>query len=389
MSTNDFKRWNLILGWIVFGISFLVYSLTVEPTVSFWDSGEYIATSAKLQVAHPPGAPLLQMIGAFFALFATDKSQIALMVNYVSVVSSAFTILFLFWTITNLLQKLLAKTKTMSSENHMAILGSGTIGALAFTFSDSFWFNATETEVYSTASLIMALLLWLGLKWTDNLDSSRGNKWLLLISFVVGLTFGVQFMGFLAIPSHDAQVVTYNGPDTEYSGKEIYIGANEDQVIIADVTDKDNPLEIATVLYPDIEYTHQGWFTEDQRYFILGDERDEFVLGFKSRTLIFDLTDLDNPELFHTYLGPTSAIDHNGYVKGNEFFLANYTAGLRVLDISEIATKNVTEISFFDTYPENDTPRFDGVWSVYPYFESGKIVLSDVSGGLFVIKKSN
>ena len=189
--------------------------------------------------------------------------------------------------------------------------------------------------------------------------------------------------------SHDAQVVTYNGPDTEYSGKEIYIGANEDQVIIADVTDKDNPLEIATVLYPDIEYTHQGWFTEDQRYFILGDERDEFVLGFKSRTLIFDLTDLDNPELFHTYLGPTSAIDHNGYVKGNEFFLANYTAGLRVLDISEIATKNVTEISFFDTYPENDTPRFDGVWSVYPYFESGKIVLSDVSGGLFVIKKSN
>lgn len=201
MSTNDFRRWNIILGWVVFGIAFLVYALTVEPTVSFWDSGEYIATSAKLQVAHPPGAPLLQMIGAFFALFATDKSQIALMVNYVSVVSSAFTILFLFWTINNLLQKLVVKTKAKSPENHIAILGSAAIGALAFTFSDSFWFNATETEVYSTASLIMALLLWLGLKWTDNLHSSRGNKWLLLISFVVGLTFGVQFMGFLAIPS--------------------------------------------------------------------------------------------------------------------------------------------------------------------------------------------
>ncbi len=189
--------------------------------------------------------------------------------------------------------------------------------------------------------------------------------------------------------SHDAQVVTYNGPDSDYSGREIYIGANEDQVIIADVTDKNNPVEIATVLYPDIEYTHQGWFTEDQRYFILGDELDEARLGFKSRTLIFDFTDLDNPELFHTYLGPTSAIDHNGYVKGNEYYLANYTAGLRVLDISGIGNKNVTEKAFFDTYPQNDTPGFDGVWSVYPYFESGKIVLSDVSGGLFVIKESN
>ncbi|TMM56237.1 DUF2723 domain-containing protein [Maribacter algarum] len=200
MTKFDFRRWNILLGWSVFAISFIVYALTVEPTVSFWDAGEYIASSAKLQVAHPPGAPLLQMLGAFFALFATDKSQIALMVNYVSVVSSAFTILFLFWTITNLLQNLTKKTKT-SLEKDLAILGSGFIGALAFTFSDSFWFNATETEVYSTASLLMALLLWLGLKWTDDLNSPRSNKWLLLISFVVGLTFGVQFMGFLAIPS--------------------------------------------------------------------------------------------------------------------------------------------------------------------------------------------
>jgi len=201
MSAFHFKRWNTILGWCVFAISFVVYVLTVEPTVSFWDSGEYIATSAKLQVAHPPGAPLLQMTGAFFALFATDKTQVALMVNYVSVVSSAFTILFLFWTITNLAQKLVGKSKAQSKENQIVVLGSGFIGALAFTFSDSFWFNATETEVYSMASLVMALLLWLGLKWTDNLDTSRGNKWLILISFVTGLTFGIQFMGFLAIPS--------------------------------------------------------------------------------------------------------------------------------------------------------------------------------------------
>ena len=189
--------------------------------------------------------------------------------------------------------------------------------------------------------------------------------------------------------SHDAQVVSYNGPDTDYSGSEIYIGSNENEVIIADITDKNNPVEIATVLYPNIEYTHQGWFTEDQRYFILGDELDEINRGFSSRTLIFDFSDLDNPVLHDTYLGETSAIDHNGYVKGNEYFLANYTAGVRVLDISGIAEKTIVETGFFDTYPQNNTPDFEGVWSVYPYFDSGKIVISDINSGLIVIKKSN
>ena len=189
--------------------------------------------------------------------------------------------------------------------------------------------------------------------------------------------------------SHDAQVITYNGPDADYSGREIYVGSNEDQVIIADVTDKDNPVEITTVLYPNIEYTHQGWFTEDQGYFILGDELDEVRRGFQSRTLIFDFTDLDNPTLHDTYLGETSAIDHNGYVKDDEFFLANYTAGVRVLDISGIAERNIVETGFFDTYPANNTADFNGVWSVYPYFESGKIIISDINSGLIVIKKSN
>jgi len=188
--------------------------------------------------------------------------------------------------------------------------------------------------------------------------------------------------------SHDAQVVTYNGPDIDYIGKEIYIGANENRVVIADVSDKMNPVEISTINYTNTAYTHQGWFTEDQRYFILGDELDETDFGFKSRTLIFDFTDLDNPALHHTYLGETSAIDHNGYVKGDEFFLANYTAGVRVLDISGIEGKTITEKGFFDTYPSTDTADFNGVWSVYPYFLSGKIIISDTNGGLFVVKKS-
>ncbi|WP_394750759.1 glycosyltransferase family 117 protein [Spongiimicrobium salis] len=195
------ERWNIILGWAVFVIAWGIYSLTIEPTVSFWDAGEYIATSAKLEVAHPPGAPLLQMIGAFFAMFAFSPSQVALMVNYVSTVSSAFTIVFMFWTLTNLLGKLTVKEQGPNTAKTIAILGSALVGSLAFTFSDSFWFNAVETEVYSMASFIMALLLWLGLKWVDAMESPRANKWLLLICFVVGLTFGIQFMGFLAIPS--------------------------------------------------------------------------------------------------------------------------------------------------------------------------------------------
>ena len=141
------------------------------------------------------------MIGAFFAMFALEPDQVARMVNYVSGVSSAFTILFMFWTITNLLRKLIGKEEILTNSKCIAILGSGLVGSLAFTFSDSFWFNAVETEVYAMASFIMALLLWMGLKWTDNLDDPRGNRWLVLISFVVGLTFGIQFMGFLAIPS--------------------------------------------------------------------------------------------------------------------------------------------------------------------------------------------
>ncbi|MDC6390832.1 choice-of-anchor B family protein [Maribacter sp. PR1] len=188
--------------------------------------------------------------------------------------------------------------------------------------------------------------------------------------------------------THDAQVISYTGPDTDYAGAEIFVGANESQVVVVDITDKENPQEIATLPYPNIGYTHQGWFTEDQRYFILGDELDEINSGFQSRTLVFDMSDLDNPVLHDTYLGPTNAIDHNGYVLGNQFFLANYTAGVRVLDISDIAAKNITEIGFFDTFPLNNNTDFDGVWSVYPFFESGKIVVSDISNGFFVIKKS-
>ena len=202
MFAENFKKWDTILGWVVFAIALITYAITVEPTGSFWDAGEYISTSAKLQVGHPPGAPLQQMIGAFFALFAFgDDTKIALMVNWVSVVSSAFAVLFTFWAITNLTRKLVSSKKKFTNSKAIAVFASGLVGALTLAYSDSFWFNAVETEVYALASFIMALLLWLGLKWTDNLEDPRGNRWLLLIWFVIGLTFGIQFMGFLAIPT--------------------------------------------------------------------------------------------------------------------------------------------------------------------------------------------
>ena len=189
--------------------------------------------------------------------------------------------------------------------------------------------------------------------------------------------------------SHDAQVVTYNGPDTEHVGKEILIGSNESEIVIVDITNKSNPIKLSTANYSNVRYVHQGWFSQDMRYFLLGDELDEFRLGNKTRTVIFDFSDLDNPKFHFDYFGPTDAIDHNGYVKNNTFYLANYTAGVRMIDITNIGNKSITEIGFFDTYPTNNIAGFNGAWSVYPYFESGNIVISDIDNGLFIIKKSN
>ncbi len=202
MLTINFKKWNTITGWVVFLIALTVYTLTLEPTVSFWDAGEYIATSAKLEVGHPPGAPLFQMIGAFAAMFATAPDKIAAMVNWVSALSSAFAVLFMFWSATNILLKVVKiGTEKLSNHTGIAVLGSCLIGALTFTFSDTFWFSAVETEVYAMATFMLALLLWLGLRWIDAIDEPRGNKWLLLIALVVGMSFGVHFMALLAIPS--------------------------------------------------------------------------------------------------------------------------------------------------------------------------------------------
>jgi choice-of-anchor B domain-containing protein len=195
--------------------------------------------------------------------------------------------------------------------------------------------------------------------------------------------------------THDAQVVVYDGPDSDYAGKEIYIGSNEDKVVIVDVTDKTNPVLISVVTYTNDAYTHQGWFTEDLNYFILGDEIDELNFGFNTRNIVFDFTDLDNPQLSFEYSGPTSATDHNGYVDGDKFYLANYKAGMRVIDISDIANGNMTETGYFDVFINGNSAGYDGAWNVYPYFESGNILISslkysspDYVPGFYLVKSS-
>jgi len=201
MTDFNFRKWNTISGWIAFSIALLVYVLTVEPTMSFWDCGEYIATSANLEVGHPPGAPLFQMLGAFLAMFAPSDEHVALMVNMISVISSAFTILFLFWSSSIILRKMVTQFSEWNKNNAVMVLCASMVGSLTFTFSDSFWFNAVEAEVYAAATLLIALLLWLGLRWEEEMHTPRGNKWLLVISLVIGLSFGVHFMAILTIPS--------------------------------------------------------------------------------------------------------------------------------------------------------------------------------------------
>ena len=166
------------------------------------------------------------------------------------------------------------------------------------------------------------------------------------------------------------------------------IGSNENELGIADVTDKLNPNIISTISYSNVRYAHQGWFTEDMRYFLLGDEVDEIQVGNNTRTIIFDFQDLDNPSYHFDFLGQSGAIDHNGYVKGNIYYMANYRAGVRMLDISNIANTSIAEVGYFDTYPANDGTDFNGAWNVYPYFPSGNIIISDIERGLIVIRKS-
>lgn len=198
----NYKKLNNLGGWLVFLISLIVYTLTVEPTASYWDCGEFISVSYRLQTPHPPGVPVYILIARLFSLIAADKEQIAFWVNMVSVVSSAFTILFMFWTISFIGRKILkiANSIEPTMVQTFLILSASTVGALSFTFSDSFWFNAGEAEVYAMSMFFSAFVYWSMLKWESVADEEGADKWLLLTAYMIGLSLGVHILNLVMIP---------------------------------------------------------------------------------------------------------------------------------------------------------------------------------------------
>jgi choice-of-anchor B domain-containing protein len=187
--------------------------------------------------------------------------------------------------------------------------------------------------------------------------------------------------------THDTQCVVYRGPDADYQGHELCFNSNEDTLTVVDVTDKANPVQIVRKPYNGAAYSHQGWLAKGQRYFLLDDELDEMSGDDKhTRTYIFDVTDLDNPEPIGTYVAEVTSIDHNQYVKDGYTYQANYQSGLRILKLGRIGSGQLSEAGYFDIYPEANTANFNGSWSVYPYFESGTVVISGIEQGLIVVK---
>ncbi|MBP7497410.1 MAG: DUF2723 domain-containing protein [Bacteroidales bacterium] len=197
-----YRKFNNIIGWLVFAIASTVYILTSESTASFWDCGEYIATSYKLMVGHPPGAPTFQLLGRFFSLFAFgDTALVARMVNTLSALASGFTILFLFWSITMLAKKFIIKNNEYTIGEMAAVFGAGIVGSLAYTFTDSFWFSAVEGEVYATSSFFTAIVFWAMLKWEESAEEKNSLRWIILIAYLVGLSIGVHLLNLLTIPA--------------------------------------------------------------------------------------------------------------------------------------------------------------------------------------------
>ena len=202
MEQNIFKRWNRIVGWVVFAIASLTYLMTIEPSSSLWDCGEFVATSYKLEVGHPPGAPLFMLLARIATLFAPSTHYVPHMVNGMNALASAFCILFLFWTITHIARRLLTREgRPLSVANGIAVLGAGAVGALAYTFTDTFWFSAVEGEVYALSSMFTALVVWLMLRWEEEADEPHAARWIVLIAYLMGLSIGVHILNLLTIPA--------------------------------------------------------------------------------------------------------------------------------------------------------------------------------------------
>ena len=199
---QNFKRWNRLVGWGVFAIAALTYLLTIEPSSSLWDCGEFIATSYKLEVGHPPGAPLFMLLARIATMFAPSPEYVPHMVNGMNALVSAFCILFMFWSVTHIARRLITRNGgSLNISNTIAILGAGAVGALAYTFTDTFWFSAVEGEVYAMSSMFTALVVWLMLRWEEEADEPHSARWIILIAYLMGLSIGVHILNLLTIPA--------------------------------------------------------------------------------------------------------------------------------------------------------------------------------------------
>ena len=199
---KSYRLLNNVTGWLMFAVAAVVYCITSEPTASFWDCPEFITTGYRLEVGHPPGAPFFMLVANLFSQFASEPGQVAKMVNTMSGLLSAGCILFLFWTITHLLRRLICeKGEVKTMVQMISIIGSGVVGSLVYTFSDTFWFSAVEGEVYAFSSFFTALVFWLMLKWEDNANKPGADRWIVLIAYLMGLSIGVHLLNLLCIPA--------------------------------------------------------------------------------------------------------------------------------------------------------------------------------------------
>ena len=216
---KQYRLVDTVLGWVAFVIAAFTYVSTIEPTASFWDCPEFITTGYKLEIGHPPGAPFFMLTANLFSHFASDPSQVARMVNTMSALLSATTILFLFWTITHLTRKLIVRDwSEMSLAKLIAIEASGMVGALIYTWSDTFWYSAVEGEVYAYSSAFTAVVFWIILKWEDHADEPHSDRWLVLIFYMTGLSIGVHFLTLLCLPAIVLVYCYKRFPDVEVKG---------------------------------------------------------------------------------------------------------------------------------------------------------------------------
>lgn len=216
---KQYKLVNNLFGWLAFFVAAFTYCSTIEPTASFWDCPEFITTAFKLEVGHPPGAPFFMLTGNFFTQFTDDPTKVAICVNIMSALLSATCILFLFWTITHLTRKLICEDGIVKSTwQTIVIMGAGLTGALAYTWSDTFWFSAVEGEVYAYSSMFTALVFWLILKWEDHADEPHSDRWLVLIFYLTGLSIGVHLLNLLCLPAIALVYYFKKNPDAKAGG---------------------------------------------------------------------------------------------------------------------------------------------------------------------------